>query len=437
MVRAGDISPGRVEAGAETWGFVGFDDCERERRWSAAETDALRAAASLLGASIVRSRGQDALHELQARLAESERLESLGRLAGVVAHDFNNLLTAIAGYTGLLLERAGSDETLGDDLREIQRATERAAKLTRQLLAFGRRQVLAARPVSLSAVVDGLESMLTRLIGEDIVLVTDLDPDVGTVVIDPGQLEQVVVNLVVNARDAMPTGGTLSVVTTCIDREGESYAVLTVSDTGLGMDAQTRARAFEPFFTTRPDGVGLGLASVYGIVRQSGGEVDVTSEPGRGATFTVLLPRSDAPAEEAHAPSDAPVPPTAAAGAAGTILLVEDEDVVRSLARRVLEQQGYTVLESRDGYEAVELAEGDNRPIDLLLTDVVMPGLRGHEVANRVAASRPGIKVLYMSGYADEDLPGGEGDDRHFLEKPFSTDALARKIRELLEPARR
>ena len=238
-----------------------------------------------------------------------------------------------------------------------------------------------------------------------------------------------IVNLAVNARDAMPTGGTLTIQIYETTRDGVERVALEVSDTGEGMDADTRSRVFEPFFTTRREGVGLGLASVYGIVTQSSGEVEVTSEPGRGSTFTVLLPRHDAErAEPESAPAAEPEP------GSETVLLVEDEDVVRALARRVLEQRGYVVLETRNGLEAIGVAEMHDGDIDLLLTDVVMPGMRGHEVADRVAANRPGIRVLYMSGYADEALLGRAADGRsHFLENPFSNDALARTVREALE----
>ena len=367
--------------------------------------------------------------QLEARLQAAQRLESMGRLAGGVAHDFNNLLTAISGYTSLALEHAGTDDALVGDLTEIRRAAERAAELTRQLLAFGRRQVLQPQPLEVGAVVRGVEAMVRRLVGEDVELVVRLDPDGGTVLADPGQLEQVVVNLAVNARDAMPTGGTLTMLTYPTRRGDAPYVALEVSDTGVGMDDATRSRVFEPFFTTRPDGVGLGLASVYGIVTQSEGEIEVKSEPGRGATFTVLLPERDVAAP-------APAPALHAEPGAGceTVLLVEDEDVVRALVRRVLEQRGYRVLESRNGNEAIGIAETHEGEIHLLLTDVVMPGMRGHEVADHVAASRPEIRVVYMSGYADEALLGRAADGRsQFLEKPFSNDALARKVREALE----
>jgi PAS domain S-box-containing protein len=525
------------------WGFIGFDDCVENREWSEAEIDALRAAASLVGSSVVRERREATLREqeqrlranfeaaldaifvtdserqvvdvnaaaaamlglerdelvgrrvddfmpphrlatleadwaaflaattieeewelqradgvvlhvqasarpnflpglniafvrdvteprrLEARLRDSQRLESIGRLAGGVAHDFNNLLTAIGGYTNLARDRVNGDVELAGDLAEIQRAADRAADLTRQLLAFGRRQVLQAQPIELNEAVREVESMLRRLIGEDISLLTRLDPTVGTVLADPGQLEQVIVNLAVNARDAMPVGGTITISTHRATRQGRPMLALEVADTGVGMDDETRTHAFEPFFTTRSEGVGLGLASVYGIVTQSHGEIDVASELGRGTTFTVLLPQIDDTPPQREAPEE----PGCRRGS-GTVLLVEDEDVVRALARRVLEQHGYQVLESRNGHEAIGIAETYEGAIDVLLTDVVMPGLRGHEAADRIALSRPGIPVVYMSGYADEALLGRAADGgSHFLEKPFSNDALARRIGEALE----
>jgi PAS domain S-box-containing protein len=524
-----------------TWGAIGFDDCVSERVFSAGETDALRAAASLFAAAIARERSEAALREheqklravfdtaldaifitdderryvdvnpaaceyygvarrdlvgmriddflpphkletleedwaaylaggpilaeweiqradgtvrvaeasahpnflpglhiaffrdvterrrLESELAHAQRLDSLGRLAGGVAHDFNNLLTGITGYASLLLERANGDGELRRDLTEIKRAADRAAELTKQLLAFGRRQVLKPRPLDLNAVLADTTLLLRRLLGEHVQLELRTAAGLGTVRADPGQIEQVVVNLAVNARDAMPDGGTVVVET----RNAGDHVELAVSDTGVGMDEDTRARVFEPFFTTREQGVGLGLASVYGIVHQSGGEVTVESAPGAGTTFVIRLPLVT---EAAERPAPAAAPDET--NGSGTILLVEDEDVVRELARRVLERQGYTVLTCANGAEAVELADSDDRRIDLLLTDVVMPGLRGYEVAQRVSATRPGIKILYMSGYAEEALVGRATiNGTALIEKPFAIDALTRRVRETLESA--
>ncbi len=364
--------------------------------------------------------------ELEVELANAQKLESLGRLAGGVAHDFNNLLTGITGYATLLLERANGDGELKRDLGEIVRAADRAADLTKQLLAFGRRQVLKPRPLDLAAVVVEVRPLLERLLGEDVVVEVRSDPRLGTVRADPGQLEQVIVNLAVNARDAMPNGGSFVIETR---NRGDDLVELVCSDTGSGMDEGTLAQIFEPFFTTREQGVGLGLASVYGIVHQSSGEVSVESTPGVGSVFTVTLPRVPerpgiaAPADE---PDGRP--------GSETILLVEDEDVVRDLTRRVLERQGYTVLACADGPAAIAVAEAEERRIDLLLTDVVMPGMRGYEVARLVSASRPEIRVLFMSGYAEEALVGRATlADHPLIEKPFAVEALTRRVRETLE----
>jgi len=363
---------------------------------------------------------------LEAELLRAQKLDSLGRLAGGVAHDFNNLLTGITGYATLLQERANGDAELSRDLGQIVRAADRAAELTKQLLAFGRRQVLKPRPLDLNTVVADVKPLLQRLVNEDVILEIGNGADLGTVRADPGQIEQVIVNLAVNAGDAMPDGGRLTIETR---NRGENHVELVVSDTGTGMDEDTMAQIFEPFFTTREQGVGLGLASVYGIVHQSSGEVTVESSPGNGAVFTVMLPRVS------EQPGDTPeTPEQEARPGSETILLVEDEDVVRDLTRRVLERQGYTVLAFPDGHAAGALAEADDRPIDLLLTDVVMPGMRGYEVAERVASSRPAIRILFMSGYAEETLVGVPAPAGHALiEKPFAVDALARRVRETLD----
>ena len=364
---------------------------------------------------------------LEAELISAQKLESLGRLAGGVAHDFNNLLTGITGYATLLLDRANGDGELRRDLGEIIRAADRAAELTRQLLAFGRRQMLTPSPLDLNTVIAEVSPLLQRLLGEDVALELRPAPELGTVRADAGQIEQVLVNLAVNARDAMPDGGRFTVETR---NQGDDRVELVCTDTGCGMDEETLAQIFEPFFTTREQGAGLGLASVYGVVHQSSGEVSVESARGVGTSFTITLPRIT---DEPLAVEPAPQPAERAAGSE-TILLVEDEDVVRDLTRRVLERQGYTVLACPDGPSAVALAEAEQRPIDLLLTDVVMPGMRGYEVAKRVSASRPEIRVLFMSGYAEEALVGRPAlSDHPLIEKPFAVDVLARRVREALE----
>ncbi len=536
------------------WGFIGFDECSGEREWAGAETDALRAAAGILGAAIERDRSGERLRrreqhlravfenaldaivivddgarfvdanpaalellgvarrdllarrvgdfmvseggralpgawrrfleegslereleilradgarrhvELTARasflpgrhiavvrdvterkrlegeLNRSQRLESLGRLAGGIAHDFNNLLTAISGYAGSLLERHYDDPEVVHDLREIERAGERAAELTGQLLAFGRRQLLRPEPLDLNAAVIGLEPMLRRLLGADVELATRLEPDLAVVRADLSQLEQAIVNLAVNARDAMRGGGRLTIATANVeweqlpagtgDLEPDPYVALTVSDTGTGMDVELAGRIFEPFFTTKEEGTGLGLASVYGMARQSGGTVTVQTAPGEGSSFTILLPRVG----EQPASRERPAAPAGRADGTETILLVEDEEAVRSLARRVLEGRGYTVVPAADGEAALAAAAAHGGPIDLVLTDVVMPGMRGTELAARFAEERAETAVLFMSGYAHEvvaedGLPAGSA----FLAKPFGTDALVHAVREVLD----
>ena len=380
----------------------------------------------LPGLHIAFLRDVTARKRLEADLLGAQKLESLGRLAGGVAHDFNNLLTGITGYATLLLERANGDGELRRDLGEIVRAADRAAELTKQLLAFGRQQVLKPRPLDLNTVVAEVEPLLRRLLGEGVELEIRNGAGLGTVRADPGQIEQVIVNLAVNARDAMPDGGRFTIETR--NAEGRNVE-LVCTDTGLGMDEETMGRIFEPFFTTREQGVGLGLASVYGIVHQSSGHVAVESTPGAGTVFTITLPRVSEPPG-----ISTPAPEPAARPGSETILLVEDEDVVRDLTRRVLERQGYTVLACPDGASAVALAEAERRPIDLLLTDVVMPGMRGYEVAKHVAASRPKIRILFMSGYAEETLGGRPALAEHALiEKPFAVDALTRRVREALD----
>jgi PAS domain S-box-containing protein len=378
---------------------------------------------------------------LEERLRQSQKLEAVGRLAGGVAHDFNNMLTAIGGYTALALDHAAPGTPLHGDLEEIRKASDRAGLLTRQLLAFSRKQVLQPELLNLNSVVLELESMLRPLIGEDVALTTRLDPALGPIEADPGQLHQVVMNLVVNARDAMPGGGSISVETANVDvAEGETdeiepgrYVALTVRDDGHGIDAETLAQIFEPFFTTKDagKGTGLGLATVYGIVKQSGGYVAVESEVGAGSAFTIYLRRADE-ARPAPVLAALPVVPEPVRPARGArVLVVEDEEVVRGLVRQVLTSDGYEVLTAADGDEALDLADGVQ--LDLLLTDLTMPGIGGRDLADRLRASRPGLKVLFMSGYADEAvLDGPPAAGTSFLEKPFTFETLSRQVRELL-----
>ena len=378
---------------------------------------------------------------LEEQLRQSQKMEAVGKLAGGVAHDFNNLLTIIKGNCELLFEESGTESD--PELEEIRKAAERAASLTRQLLAFSRQQVLDPKVLDLNSVVGNMNKMLRRLVGEDIELDTRLGQQLSSIKADPGQLEQVVMNLAVNARDAMPTGGKLTIETNNIQIEGAHslssdrvkgrYVTLSVSDTGHGMDAATRSRIFEPFFTTKElgKGTGLGLSTVYGIVSQSGGYIDVYSELDGGTKFTIYFPGVDEPAEVTYV-NLAKMP---AGIGSETILVVEDEDGLRSLIRKVLSKKGYTVLPARDGGEALLLCEKAKKPIDLLLTDVVLPKMGGHQLAHAVLKHSPTTKVLYMSGYTDETIVhhGVLDPDVDFLQKPFTGDALALKVRSVLD----
>jgi len=383
---------------------------------------------------------------LEEQVVLSQKMEAIGRLAGGVAHDFNNILTAIGGYTDLLLADLAPDDQRRRDVEEIYRAAERAAALTQQLLAFSRRQVLQPKVINLNALVPEVEKMLRRLIGEDILFATVLPPRLGNVRADPGQLEQVIVNLAVNARDAMPDGGRLTIETRNVELD-ESYAadhpsvrpgryvMLAVTDTGVGMDEETKARIFEPFFTTkvRGKGTGLGLATVYGIVQQTGGHIWPYSERGQGTTMRVYLPRVDEPADPIERPGD--VAPETLRGSE-TILLVEDEAPVRAVTRQLLQRNGYTVLEAPDGPTALALVDGEkgSQHVDLLLTDVIMPGMSGRELAKQLKARRPEVRALFMSGYTDDAVVrhGMLEPGLAYLEKPFRPTALLRKVREVL-----
>jgi two-component system cell cycle sensor histidine kinase/response regulator CckA len=377
--------------------------------------------------------------QLQGRLAQSARMEAVGQLASGVAHDFNNLLTIIKGYSSLLLEKGSAGPDAHAAL-EIQQAADRAAALTRQLLAFGRRQTLQPRILDLNIVVRGLEKMLRRVVAENVELAIDTASGLGCVNADPVQMEQVLLNLVVNARDAMPSGGKLTISTAPLVVPADigsdenlvragSYVGLSVHDTGIGMDAATRARIFEPFFTTKElgKGTGLGLSTVYGIIKQSNGHITVESEPGKGTTFRVSLPVADAP------PATLPKPAVAVSQtrASGTILLAEDEPLLRELGQTILHQAGYSVLTGPNSAELTDLIANSDGKIDLLLTDVIMPGMSGPQLA-RLAKNRwPEIRVLYMSGYADDDIQELDGDFA-FLQKPFTPSELIAKIAEVL-----
>jgi PAS domain S-box-containing protein len=381
---------------------------------------------------------------LEDQLRLAQKMEAVGQLAGGIAHDFNNLLTAILGSTELLLSSTEVDDPRRDDVQEIGRAAHRASALVRQLLAFSRKQVMQPRLVNLNAIVREMGGMLRRLVGERITLRLDLDPALGDVTADPGQLEQVIANLGVNARDAMPEGGTLTIATANVSRvgivgvsddglPGGPLVVLIVKDTGVGMDEHVLAHLFEPFFTTKElgRGTGLGLATVYGIVRQSGGQIQVSSRPGEGSTFTLYLPRVDS-----HGRSGAALPgmPEPVPGGTETVLVVEDEEAVRHLICRVLRAKGYRVLEAPHAEAALLLAGSMAAPIDLLVTDMVMPGIGGTALATELVAVRPALRVLFITGYAPEAVErrGELVDTGGLLEKPFSADQLARRVREIL-----
>jgi PAS domain S-box-containing protein len=398
-------------------------------------------------ARLVLARDTSERTHLEAQLRQAQKMEAVGQLAGGIAHDFNNMLTAITGYSEMLLQDLADQDARRHDVVEIQRAAGRAATLTRQLLAFSRKQVMQPQVIDLNEVVAGAEKLLQRLIGENIALRTALDPALGTVYADPAQVEQVIVNLVVNARDAMPKGGQLLIETQNADLEtvdaGDTppaapghYALLAVSDTGVGMDEATRARVFEPFFTTKDPGkgTGLGLSTVYGIIKQSGGTISLYSEPGKGTTVKAYFPRVDATAGSLQPAAQRTVSPRGSE----TVLLVEDEAALRAVARRTLERQGYRVLEASDAHAALAIAAAHPHDIDLVLTDVVMPGLSGRELAERLAASHPRVPVLFMSGYTDDSIVqhGVLEAGIHYLQKPFTPRSLAGKVRDVLDGRR-
>ena len=387
-----------------------------------------------------RKQVQDALHQRDEQLRQAQKMEAIGRLAGGVAHDFNNLLMAIRGYSELLIQGFEDGDERKADAGEILKAADRAAGLTRQLLAFSRRQVITQQAVALDQLVEDTQNMLQRLIGEDVKLVTEIWPGLTPVLADRTQVEQILVNLVVNARDAMPTGGTISIELRNIELDSigvaahpglapGDYVEMSISDTGAGMDAETTAQIFEPFFTTKEGGkgTGLGLATVYGIVQQSGGAIEVQSKLGHGTTFYIYLPRATDLGK--------PAPPKmVAAGGSETVLLAEDDDRVRVLVANMLKKNGYTVLLASAGDQALEIAARYQGRIHLLLTDVVMSGMSGRVLSERLMLSRADTRVLYMSGYSDDAIlrHGVKSAGTHFIQKPFSIDTLALKIREAL-----
>jgi PAS domain S-box-containing protein len=391
-----------------------------------------------------RKRAEEEKAVLQEELRQSQKMEAVGHLAGGIAHDFNNLLTVISGNCELSLLELKEGDSLKGNIEEIKAAVDRATSLTRQLLAFSRRQILDTKVLDLNTIIRDLDKMLRRVIGEDIELVTLLSDGLGTVKTDPGWMEQVIINLAVNARDAMPSGGKLIIETTNVELD-ESYAhshvamkpgryvKLCVGDTGIGMSPEVREHLFEPFFTTKEKGkgTGLGLSTVYGIVMQSGGNIWVYSEPDLGTTFKIYLPRVDESFEEMREKVTREELPCGGE----TILVVEDEEDVRRLAVRVLERQGYTVLETSCGDDALVLSKERKEPIHMILTDVVMPRMSGRQLADQLLPLHPKMKVLYMSGYTDNAIVhhGVLEEGINYIQKPFTIDGLARKVREVLE----
>jgi signal transduction histidine kinase len=409
----------------------------------------LDAAGRVVGASktardlTAQRRAERVLKDTEQQLRQSQKMDAVGRLAGGIAHDFNNVLSVILSYSELIRSDLAPDDAIGEELEEIRRAALRAADLTRQLLMFSRQQVMARKVIVLDDVIAGMDKMLARIVGDDIELVSTMRRGLGRVLADPSSVEQIIMNLVVNARDAMPTGGKLTIETANVDLDvayarehlgatAGPHVMLAVSDTGVGMTEEVRGRIFEPFFTTkeRGKGTGLGLSTVFGIAQQSGGSVWVYSEVDVGTTFKVYLPRVDAE----QVPELMPAAPPSLRGAE-TILLVEDQDQVRAVASEILERQGYRVLVARNGADAIALSGQHGGIIDLLLTDVVMPQMSGATLARRIVELRPAIKVLCMSGYTDDTVVrhGVLDNELAFLQKPFTPESLTRKIRGLLD----
>jgi signal transduction histidine kinase/CheY-like chemotaxis protein len=401
--------------------------------------------AKRLGNTIERMRAEEVEKRLESQLQQAQKMEAIGVLAGGVAHDFNNILTTIIGNAHMALMKVGKDSPLREEIEEIKIAGERAASLTRQLLSFSRKQIIQPKVVDLNELLTDIEKMLGRLIGEDVELLTIPDPELWQVEVDPGQMEQVIMNLTINAKDAMPMGGKLTIETANmnlkesyfhehgIESQPGFYVMLAVSDTGSGMDKETQERIFEPFYTTKGigKGTGLGLSTVHGIVKQSKGFIWVYSELGKGSTFKAYFPmvKEDVDAKEKERT------PVTELGGTETVLLVEDDDSLRKLARTVLKQRGYKVLEAENGEDALSVSEAHDGPIALMITDVVMPKMSGKETVERLQPLYPQMKVIYMSGYTDNAIVhhGVLAPGLNFLEKPFSPEDLARKVREVLD----
>ena len=432
------VMPLKVAAGSVS-GCVGLFGGARPP-WSDIDVARLRMVAESIAGVIQRKKAAEERSRLEEQLRQAQKLESMGRLAGGVAHDFNNLLTIISGYTALALIELKPDDPLQRFLTEIRQAGTRAEGLTRQLLAFSRKQVIEPKPLNLNHLISETQSMFQRIVREDIEIITDLSPELGLVMADSGQLHQVLMNLVVNARDAMPAGGRLTIETANVAVDQQlagmypeaqlgTYVSVTVADTGIGMDERTRLQIFEPFFTTKPEGVGtgLGLSTVYGIVRQGRGWISLETEPGHGAKFRIYLPRVEVCAYENVSPSLGVGP----LRGSESILIVEDQAELRRFVAEVLKSYGYRVLEAMSGGEALLLVEALEGPLHLMLTDVVMPQMSGWDLAERLKRFRPHMQVLYMSGYISDVIAGRNvleiGAD--FITKPFSPEQLAEKVR--------
>ena len=415
------------------------------------ETHWVATATHLVAIAIVRARSEQTLRdvderraELEVELRQAQKMDAIGQLAGGIAHDFNNLLSVILGYTVLAIDGLPAESGLRPDLEEVAKAARRASELTRQLLAFSRKQALRPRIVDLNQIVTGFEKMMRRVVGDDVSVTIYRSPELGKTLADPGQMEQVLMNLIVNARDAMPSGGSIGIVTRnaildeAFAREHRGldpgrYVALSVADTGSGMDSATRERIFEPFFTTKAQGkgTGLGLSTVWGIVRQSGGYVEAESEVGRGTTLTLYLPWVTGQADE---PRAEPQPPSTVRGTE-TVLLVEDDEQVRGFVRDVLYRYGYVVLEAQNGGEAFLIAEQHDSPVHLLLTDVVLPRMSGRDLAARIRRTLPELRVLFVSGYTEDSVvdQGVLESGVPFLSKPIAHDELLRKVRAVLD----